>query len=101
MMLSAAERALLDACFRETTEGPYFPDWEFPTLFGATRDKVRASRRHWAAAKTDSQDHHIASHVLTNLISYPHGLAKQLGDTVGGGVEELSLLRDKLTAGAA
>jgi hypothetical protein len=100
MMLSVAESALLDACFRETTEGPYFPDWEFPTLFGATRDKVRASRRHWATGKMDGQDHHVASQVLTNLISYPHGLAKQLGDTVGGSVDELSKLRDKLMAGA-
>jgi len=100
-MLSAAERAVLDACFRETTEGPYFPDWEFPTLFGVTRDKVRASRRHWAAGKAERQDHVIASQVLNNLISYPHGLAKQLSATVGGSVEELSLLRDKLMAGAA
>jgi hypothetical protein len=32
--LSKEETALLLAAFKAAAEGPFFPDWEFPTLMG-------------------------------------------------------------------
>lgn len=42
--LTAEERDIVRRSLTAAVEGPYFPDWEFQTLFGVTRAGV-ATRR--------------------------------------------------------
>ena len=39
--LDEKERGVVRECLGATVEGPFFPDWEFQTLFGLERDEVR------------------------------------------------------------
>ncbi|SUS05868.1 conserved hypothetical protein [uncultured Defluviicoccus sp.] len=54
--------------------GPFFPDWEFETLFGLTRDEVgevAGQISTWSAA---SPKHRVAvGSAVNNLLGYPHG----------------------------
>lgn len=36
------ERAVVFACLRAAVDGPFFPEWEFETLFGLPRAEVAA-----------------------------------------------------------
>jgi hypothetical protein len=59
--------------FASSRDGPFFPDWEFHTLFGLERAEVRAI----AAAAPQIDDSHedtaLAIHnALGNLLGYPH-----------------------------
>src|SRR5712691_11317146 len=36
--LDEKEREVVQECLRATVEGPFFPDWEFETIFGLKRD---------------------------------------------------------------
>lgn len=38
--LTVAERKIVHECLRASVEGPFFPDWEFGTIFGIEREEV-------------------------------------------------------------
>jgi hypothetical protein len=39
--LTEDERKIVGACLRAAANGPFFPEWEFSTLFGLTRAEVK------------------------------------------------------------
>ena len=41
-MKPSVDSRVIGECLRAAVNGPFFPDWEFSTLFGLTRDEVRA-----------------------------------------------------------
>jgi len=61
--------------------GPYFPDWEFSTLIGLSREEVAEVLAAWpeATVTTSSESdparvQESAVHgVLVDLLGYPHG----------------------------
>ena len=70
--LSEHDRAIVQDCLGATVEGPFFPDWEFRTLFGLTRDQVRHVLETWPET-TDLEVQDVAvNNALNNLIGYPH-----------------------------
>lgn len=71
--LTPAERQTVFECLRAATEGPFFPDWEFETLFGLQRDQVR--RISAAAPDIDDSREEVAiaiNNAMSNLLGYPH-----------------------------
>lgn len=52
--------------------GPYFPNWEFPTLIGLDREEVRREAASWP--ETDDEDAQVCAAInsLANLLGYPH-----------------------------
>lgn len=71
--LTHVERQIVFECLRAASEGPFFPDWEFATLFGLKRDEVR--RISAAAPDIDDsrEDAAIAiNNAMNNLLGYPH-----------------------------
>lgn len=46
-LLRDDEIALIAACLLAAEEGPFFPNWEFQTLFGIERAELAEVRRHW------------------------------------------------------
>ncbi|GLH78874.1 hypothetical protein SSBR45G_37830 [Bradyrhizobium sp. SSBR45G] len=54
-------------------EGPFFPEWEFDTLFGLDRSEVRAIYEAWPSPACNS-DRLLAAMTwsLIYLLHYPH-----------------------------
>ena len=46
-LLTQEEIRIISACLLGAEEGPFFPDWEFQTLFGVERPVLRNVRLHW------------------------------------------------------
>jgi hypothetical protein len=72
--LSAEERQVVFECLRATVSGPFFPDWEFHTLFGIERSDMKAIVDAWPAIDDSSENVSLAiNNSLNNLLGYPHG----------------------------
>jgi hypothetical protein len=69
--LTDDQRDLVKQCLRAAVDGPYFPDWEFGTLIGATRDEIREIIASWPEVPKDKL--YLVRSVLGNLQGYPHG----------------------------
>ncbi len=64
--------------FRESliaaARGPFFPDWEFGTLFGMERPEVESIAESFSAATPIAGDVAVAlNNAMNNLLGYPHG----------------------------
>jgi hypothetical protein len=71
--LSDVDKAILGQALRAAADGPFFPDWEFHTLFGLERRKVRAIADAWPEPTASSDDVETAvNNSLNNLLGYPH-----------------------------
>lgn len=58
--------------------GDFFPDWEFPVLFGVERAVLGRVIELWPRFDEFSQDMCLAIHnSLGNLVGYPHGNEKE------------------------
>lgn len=58
---------------RAAAEGPFFPDWEFPILFGLSRDEVRAVLADFPHVDDAVSPARTAiNNALLHLVSYPH-----------------------------
>ncbi|HEY7403238.1 MAG TPA: hypothetical protein VIB39_06935 [Candidatus Angelobacter sp.] len=60
-------------CLRAAVEGPFFPDWEFSTLFGLTRDQLKVIFSSWP--NLDEADESVVlaiNNSFNNLLGYPH-----------------------------
>src|SRR3954471_19325806 len=71
--LSEREKQTVFECLRAASDGPFFPDWEFPTLFGLERDQVR--RIVAAIPHIDDSSEEVAlaiNNAMVNLFGYPH-----------------------------
>jgi hypothetical protein len=54
--------------------GPFFPDWEFQTLFGLDRAEVERIAQTFSSATQLTGSVSLAvNNALTNLLWYPHG----------------------------
>jgi hypothetical protein len=70
--LDEREREVVRESLRATVEGPFFPDWEFETIFGLTRDEVRAVLASWP--ELDETDEAVVTAInnsFNNLLGYP------------------------------
>jgi hypothetical protein len=67
-------RKIIGQCLSAAAEGPFFPEWEFETLFGLTRSEVAEISKVWP--KVDERDAGVdlaVNNALGNLAGYPHG----------------------------
>lgn len=75
---TADDRKLIGECLTAAVEGPFFPDWEFSTLFGLDRADVAEVRKLWPNVSDEDQRVALAvSNTLGNLIGYPHRQEKE------------------------
>jgi hypothetical protein len=77
--LTAEEREIVRRSLVAAAKGPYFPEWEFQTLFGVTRAEVSDVLRAWPVV---DESHDVVrlsiNNALGNLFGYPHGRTEQL-----------------------
>ena len=75
--LDAREREVVLECLRAACTGPFFPDWEFQTLFGLERGDIQAVVDAWPDLDETKDNVSIAiNNSMVNLLGYPHGLDK-------------------------
>jgi len=73
--LNDAERNLVRQCLNAAVAGPFFPDWEFRTLFGIERRDVAEVLERWPDLDDARQVDALAiNNSLNNLWGYPHRL---------------------------
>jgi len=71
--LSEEDKTIVAQALRAAAYGPFFPDWEFHTLFGLERGKVRAIAGAWPRHIATPEETALAvNNSLTNLLGYPH-----------------------------
>jgi hypothetical protein len=88
--LTPDELHLVGRCLVAAVDGPFFPDWEFHTLFGVTRAGARAVASAWP--EVDELEEVVAVTVnnsFINLLGYPHGEAAAWDRLVGATREEV------------
>jgi len=71
--LSDADKAIVGQALRAAADGPFFPDWEFHTLFGLERSEVRAIADAWPEILASPEDVTAAvNNAFNNVLGYPH-----------------------------
>jgi hypothetical protein len=71
--LSEVDKRIMGEALRAAADGPFFPDWEFHTLFGLERCVVRAIAHAWPEPPAPTEEIELAvNNTLNNLLGYPH-----------------------------
>ena len=75
LMLLAPDFSVIKECLHASAYGPFFPDWEFNTLFGLERSRVCSIADTFDASSPITEDIELAvNNSIGNLLGYPHGL---------------------------
>ena len=70
--LHESDRLLIGKCLRAAADGPFFPDWEFQTLFGLDRGEVRNVADMWPELDPTNNDVILAINNALNMLQmYP------------------------------
>ena len=94
--LDKEEMKIIGECLKATVHGPFFPDWEFNSLFGLEREEVKEIAEAWPNIESNTLKLSAAINgAFNNLIGYPHGKWKQWGEYISISSEELELLFNK------
>ena len=87
--VSADDRDVMKACLRAAVDGPFFPEWEFATLFGLERDEVRDVLLSWPEAADRDLQFNAVNNAFGDLLGYPHGRDDVWGDFIPVDREQL------------
>jgi len=90
--LSSEQVEIVRRAMFAAADGPFFPDWEFETLMGVSREEVRRVAREWPRQDGDPTQNDIAANALNNLLGYPHGKEREMESAVGSTAAELNAL---------
>ncbi|MGJ4952114.1 hypothetical protein [Bradyrhizobium sp. HKCCYLS20291] len=97
--LSTPDREIVHRALGAAVEGPFFPEWEFHTLFGLERSEVRAIYEAWPSPACNSAQL-LAAMIgsLNNLLGYPHQQEDALRQYFPEGCSVLSATLARLAA---
>ncbi len=74
LTLDPGAAAIVGECLFAAADGPFFPEWEFQTLFGVDRALVRTVCAAWPQQTVTSEELMCAViGSMNNLLGYPHG----------------------------
>jgi hypothetical protein len=97
-LLRADEISIISRCLRAAEEGPFFPEWEFQTLFGVNREDIRNVRLRWPNVSLKEEMVRVSVfNSLTLLLAYPHGDEKELQRYVPEGRSGIREVLDRLS----
>ncbi|MEU4929539.1 hypothetical protein AB0G54_23980 [Streptomyces yokosukanensis] len=71
--MSAKDLQTIRECLDAAVRGPFFPDWEFHTLMGFTREQIAAIVEAWPSFSEPDDLDDAVNNVLNTLLGYPHG----------------------------
>lgn len=90
--LSERDSLIVKECLRATVEGPFFPGWEFHTLFGLTRDEVRSVLESWPETESPDNQDLAVGNALNNLLGYPHDKGDAWAQYISAGPDEVAAI---------
>lgn len=94
--LDVKEREVVWACLKAAVEGPFFPDWEFHTLFGLERTEVKDVLDSWPDLDESKESVALAiNNTLVNLLGYPHDCGEQWSQFISVTELEVARILDK------
>ena len=94
--LEKREREIVKQCLRAAVEGPFFPDWEFHTLFGLERNEVKNVLESWPKLDESKETVQLAiNNSLGNLLGYPHGCEKEWPEFISVSSNDVLKIFDK------
>jgi hypothetical protein len=95
--LTKRESDVVGEALRAAADGPFFPDWEFETLFGLPREQVRRVADEWPIPTAPPEEVVMAvNNSLNWLLSYPHQKHDIWGDWISLGQQAVNELFNKL-----
>ena len=95
--LPEKEKEILLECLRASLHGPFFPDWEFQTLFGIERSTLAIIESNWPNIDLNDQDTYLSIHnSLLNLWGYPHRQEEVWDQYISASVDEINKLLEKI-----
>jgi hypothetical protein len=96
-MTNSADFRVLKASLLAAARGPFFPDWEFDTLFGLQRAEVEAIAYGFSPSTPIAGDVALALHnTVINLLDYPHKQEAAWHQWLTVSPSELKAVYDKL-----
>jgi hypothetical protein len=82
--LPPRDQEIVRRCVQAAARGPFFPEWEFRTLFGVDRSVVIAMAEAWPPIDApDREAQLVINNAFVNLLGYPHGKEPDLVRLVG------------------
>src|SRR5580700_10830682 len=95
--LSQRESKVIGEILRAAADGPFFPDWEFHTLFGLSREQVRGIADEWPLPITAPDIVVLAiNNSINNLLAYPHKKHELWSDWISVSRDDMDLLYKRL-----
>ena len=90
LSLNAADDAIVRGSLRAAAEGPFFPAWEFETLFGISRETMRKVLDDWPQQTVSDMELECAVIGAMNmLVGYPHGCPDEVAEYVPAGPQAI------------
>jgi hypothetical protein len=94
--LEESERGIIRQCLRAAADGPFFPDWEFETLFGLGRNELKDILEIWPDVDESEEKVQIAiNNTLNNLLGYPHGCEKEWHQFITASAKQVQVIFEK------
>lgn len=94
--LSEDEKRVILECLKAAAEGPFFPDWEFHTLFGLERNEMAEIVAAWPRIDWSLEKVIVAmNNSMNNLLGYPHGCEEEWARYISVTAEEVARVFSK------
>ena len=91
--LTCKQKEIVYECMKAAVEGPFFPDWEFETLFGINRNELKSIVNAWPDIDDTDETVSLAiNNSMANLIGYPHGKKGEWRKYISVSPEEVSAI---------
>ena len=98
--LSDDEKVIVFEVLTASAKGPFFPDWEFHSLFGLNRNEVTAIVNSWEKIDKESENVNLAiNNSFNNLIGYPHKKNELLPQYISASRDQLEIIFKKWRKG--
>ncbi|MFF4987377.1 hypothetical protein ACFY19_09315 [Streptosporangium saharense] len=88
--MSPEDLQIIKECLDAAVNGPFFPDWEFPTLMGFTREEIAAIAVAWPFSSEPDEQKSAVNNVLNMLLGYPHDRASRWHEYLDASPERIA-----------
>lgn len=95
--LSERDRQTVGECLHAAEQEDFFPEWEFETLFGISREQLSIVREKWPDVDICHAD--IGAAVIgsmNHLLGYPHGQDARWNKYISVGPDAIQMTLNKL-----
>ncbi|MDJ0613200.1 MAG: hypothetical protein QNJ29_05945 [Rhizobiaceae bacterium] len=89
--LNEHDQKVVWECVRSAVLGPFYPDWEFQTLFGFERVEIQAILDSWQSIDDADEDvHAVISKSMNLLLIYPIDESDRWGEFISVSQEQVA-----------